>query len=251
MSYALGQADNGGAWEDSAAAAWVRDQWATFLDLSRRIIDLQHRAALASQAARAQGNTLQADAARALIRSLGELNQAHGRAVEFGTPYMAPLGLAGFPIPLAIAAGVSTLAIWVAYLMRRFEYQEQALEALEAGTLTMADLTALEAQAGAAPAGLLTAGVSGLKWVAVGVLAFLALAMFREWQGIRENPPLDLLYPNPPGPMSERVHALLYEHADDGADYRHDFRPGVRMETLADGSVRLFHPSRRIWRDFP
>jgi hypothetical protein len=34
-----------------------------------------------------------------------------------------------------------------------------------------------------------------------------------------------------------------------GRHYRHRFKPGVRQEILADGSVRLYHPRRPVWAD--
>lgn len=51
--------------------------------------------------------------------------------------------------------------------------------------------------------------------------------------------------------FSEDVHAILYTHADDGKSYRHDFRGGVNMAALSDGSVLIYHPAGLpVWREF-
>lgn len=40
-------------------------------------------------------------------------------------------------------------------------------------------------------------------------------------------------------PLARRVVAIEYQHAKDGKHYRHDFRPGVRMDVGRDGVVRV------------
>jgi hypothetical protein len=45
--------------------------------------------------------------------------------------------------------------------------------------------------------------------------------------------------------------AIEYVHAANGKSYRHDFKSGVTIEALPDGSVRMFRPDGRpIIRDF-
>jgi hypothetical protein len=51
--------------------------------------------------------------------------------------------------------------------------------------------------------------------------------------------------------FGERVHAVLYRHADDGGEWVHEFGPGVEMHANDDGSVTLAHEDgRRIWEEF-
>jgi hypothetical protein len=70
----------------------------------------------------------------------------------------------------------------------------------------------------------------------------------------RKNPSLFVVGANP-GTRRARgklfgknVHKVYYEHATEG--YRvHEFASGVKLEGLPDGSVRLYHPKKRIWED--
>lgn len=50
--------------------------------------------------------------------------------------------------------------------------------------------------------------------------------------------------------MSHHVEKLWYVHDDDHRPYVHSFGAGVVMCAEPDGSIRLYHPSKRIWRDF-
>lgn len=51
--------------------------------------------------------------------------------------------------------------------------------------------------------------------------------------------------------QSKRVYEVAYKHIEDGEDYKHKFAPGVCMELLADGSVRLYREDGRpLYRDF-
>lgn len=58
------------------------------------------------------------------------------------------------------------------------------------------------------------------------------------------NPPL-VAFANPRrrvvAKLSRRVYAIQYRHVEDGKNYTHDFKTGVCMELLADGSVRIYH----------
>lgn len=51
--------------------------------------------------------------------------------------------------------------------------------------------------------------------------------------------------------MSRRVEAIQYRHAEDGRPYQHDFKGGVELVPLKDGSVKLTRPDgRRVWDRF-
>lgn len=68
------------------------------------------------------------------------------------------------------------------------------------------------------------------------------------------NPPL-VAFANPSrrpvAQLSRRVYAIQYRHTEDGKDYTHDFKGGVCMELLADGSIRIYSMSgRKLFGDF-
>lgn len=53
--------------------------------------------------------------------------------------------------------------------------------------------------------------------------------------------------------MSRNVLAVEYrhEHSAQRTPFRHDFdMDGIEMYALADGSILIRHPSRRLWDDF-
>jgi len=57
---------------------------------------------------------------------------------------------------------------------------------------------------------------------------------------------------NPKGDlMSDSVHEVRYTHRQDGAPYKHTFKAGVRMVANADGTITLYHPTKRIHEEFP
>lgn len=80
--------------------------------------------------------------------------------------------------------------------------------------------------------------------------------------GVRvpQGNPAVLVFGNPPQAsrpwdratiISQRAVAIEYDHVTDGEYYRHDFRQGVVVEALVDGSVRLYRPDGKpIWRMF-
>ena len=232
----------------SDAAEYVREKWAAFLDLPRQIIDLQHRAALAAQAYRSQGNESGELAAQAMIRVLGELNQTHGKILDT-YQYLAPyVGLGAIAVPVAVAAAFSTLALVLLWYFRKFAVQERALDMLEAGTLTEAGFLQMNREVGASP---LQETTSIAKLVLYAVLAFVALKMVTQLGPVRENPQL-MIMGNPPAAFGSRVHYIEYEHVDEpGAIYHHTFRPGVTMEADEDGTVTLRGKGNRpVWREF-
>jgi hypothetical protein len=61
----------------------------------------------------------------------------------------------------------------------------------------------------------------------------------------KQNPPTGDL-------MSDNVIELRYIHRGDGAPYKHEFESGgVRMRANADGTITLYHPTKRIHEEFP
>lgn len=231
------------------ATAWIRERWAEFEALSPAIIDLQHRAALAAQAYEARGNTIQADAARLLVRELAKLQQIHHQVLTWAEGIADTLGIGAVQIPLGIA-GVSVAAILMVWVFRKYAAQERALELLEAGILTPEQFRELDILD---PPGIGTdigsiAGSLG-KWVLLGVLALVVLEGVKRGRIFGENPPL-LLMGNPPDIMADNVGFIGYQHAQDGEWYLHEFDAGVRMETEPDGSLRIYHPSNSLWKDF-
>lgn len=66
----------------------------------------------------------------------------------------------------------------------------------------------------------------------------------RRSRGLSHNPPaLPVSHV-----QSDRVLDISYKHRDNGKDYTHKFARGVRMQLLADGSVRLYRPDgRSLW----
>lgn len=88
----------------------------------------------------------------------------------------------------------------------------------------------------------------------VGIADAVALAETLQGQakrGLHRNPLLGVLG-NPPvaGTLSDRVYELRYRHAKDHRDYKHSFGPGVKAILLEDGRVVLWHPTKRLWKDF-
>lgn len=51
--------------------------------------------------------------------------------------------------------------------------------------------------------------------------------------------------------MSDSVLEVRYLHRKDGEPYKHAFKPGVRMRANEDGTITLYHPTKRIWNEFP
>lgn len=52
------------------------------------------------------------------------------------------------------------------------------------------------------------------------------------------------------GTLSRGVIRLAYEHVADGQAYEHEFSPGVCLDVLADGSIRVYRPDGLpVWED--
>ncbi len=234
-----------------AAKAYLREKWAEFLSMGPRIIDLQHRAALVAGAARERGDFDGEAAAKAEIAKLGELNKAHGWAVD---TYQLEsvgerLGLGAFPV-VAGSLAFSGLAAVVVWAFRSFSYSERVLDLIETGQLTPEQAAALDA--GPTPGNVL-GQVGDLATLALwGVGLWLAFQVFAAYASVRpkRNPPLEVWHTNPPEGWGE-VHDLTYRHEEDGEDYIHEFGPDVELEGQEDGTVLLVHADGKpLWADF-
>lgn len=242
---------------EGPARAYIREKWGEFLNLGPRIVDLQHRAALAAGAARERGDTQSYDLARETIRKLGALNVAHGKAIDtYNLEGIGEaLGLSGYTglgaVPIVGALAFSSLALVVLWAFRSFEAESRKLDLIEQGVLTPAEAAALDP--GPSP-GTLFAGIADVgKLVLWGALAWFAFQIAQQYapkKRARRNPPLEVWHTNPPGLLGE-AYDIRYQHAEDGLDYVHDFDPGVDIEVLDGGDVYL---SQRdglpLWDDF-
>lgn len=238
------------AQDADAARAYLRERWAEFLTLGPRIIDAQHEAALLAQRCREAGDSKCEAEAKDSIRSLGELNLAHGWAVhEYELERVGQwLGLGAIQfVPVAALTGLALVVLWA---FRAYDAETEKLRLIEAGVLTPEQAAALDP--GPAP-GILFSGATDL-----GQLALAGAALWIVFQLVsayapkrpRRNPALEV-HTNPPGVIGDEVYSVTYRHADDGREYVHDFAPGVELEALPDGSVLI---SQRdglpLWDDF-
>lgn len=141
------------------AGEWLRTRGQAFRSLDRKILDLQHRAAVYTgkqprdSAARAAGRTL--------VESLGALLRSHQAtlnrwdALVDRLPFLAPdtsLGILPV-IPLALAATVIAVAASMALIFRKVTAEERAVRLLERGQITPAEAVQLarEIEGGRAP----------------------------------------------------------------------------------------------------
>lgn len=166
--------------------AWVRDRWDAFRALEPRILDLQHRAAVAGahalQVGDAEGN---AEAKRAIERlhALGQLQLATADKVRELAQKVGAGGLGAVPlIPLAWAAAVISACVAVAMIFRRVDAEEQIVGLLEAGQLTAQEAGAIlgNIETPTEPPGIFDELATTAKWAAVAVLGVLALNLARR-----------------------------------------------------------------------
>lgn len=242
---------------DSEPAEFVREQWAAFLALHPKILDAQHRAAVAAYAAKQAGDMARFERGRAIIQALGDLAQLHHRVITTVEPWGKYIGLSAVAIPVAAATVFAGVALVIAWMFRRYDYLDGLADRLADGSLTPADLEAL---GDAAPAtDVLAPFVDVGKLLLWGAALFLGVGLLRELTAAggraRSNPPLTVFAANPPADdgaeiIGEHVYTIAYRHAGDSRPYYHDFRSGALLEGLPDGSIRIRNPRRRLWRDF-
>jgi hypothetical protein len=169
-------------WAPSDAAEWLRDQWGAFASMGSEILDLQHRAAVASYHAHEAGDTQLHEAGKILIRSLGELGDLHQRTLDQARTYLSYLGLGAIQVPIALLTVFAGLALLVAWQIARLEHERYLVEALEAGSIVPADLVLLREDPPGSPIGALVGTGKTIL-----ILAGLALAVMlftgrgREW----------------------------------------------------------------------
>ncbi len=245
---------------EGPARAYIRDKWAEFLNMGPRIIDLQHRAALAAGAARERGDTQSYELARDVIRKLGALNVAMGKAIDTYNleGIGAAVGLNGYQglgaVQVAAAFVFSSIALLVVWAFKSFEAESRKLDLIEAGVLTPAEAAALDP--GPAPGAFLAelGNIGKLAlWGAIAWFAFQIAQQYRPKKRARRNPPLEVWHINPPAEaeLLGEVYDVRYQHADDGLDYVHDFGPGVELLLLEDGDAHLSHvEGLPIWEEF-
>jgi len=231
--------------DTSRAAAWIRAVWADFQELFPRTLGIQHEAAsIAATTTNPETRT----SARALVdacASLIRIQAATAKKVERWSDYTG-LGQAVTIASISLAA----LALIVLWCFKRYDALSRTLDAVRDGVVTPEQAAALMDAAGPMPDVSVLGGI-GLGTI-LGIAAVLGFLWYTKRGAPRTNPALVVLGANPPpeGTLGRRVLTLDYVHGDDGQAYTHFFRPGVKMQALEDGSVRLFHPRRRIWRDF-
>ena len=83
---------------------------------------------------------------------------------------------------------------------------------------------------------------------------YLGFAINREHaKGIVDGILMSRPSKNPPDGdlMSDSVHEIRYTHRKDGAPYKHSFKAGVRMVANEDGTITMYHPTKRIHEEFP
>ena len=255
------------------AVTYLRKKWSDFVGLYRRIIDAQHRAAVAARDADMRGYPDAAAEARQIVRNLADLQRRHDAVVRAMEPVADVVGLSGYRgLGIVFSAAqitvITGLALTVAWFFRAYAAEARKLDMIEAGTLTPEQAAALEQSVGAAP-GAVLAGLGNVAQLLLwGGLAFAALRAYEAFQGrpkrarsrrTRRNPPLLVFDRNPPDEQlpedgevfGEQVYGVWYRHADDGGNWFHEFGPGVEMAALPDGSVALSHRAgRRVWEEF-
>lgn len=120
---------------------WLRSKWRAFLQLEPAILNLQHRAAVASYAAQERGDARTAALGKESIERLGELAQLHLRAVASMRTLQSKVpglsGLGALPlVPFAYVAAVLALGAMVTWIFSRVGAEERIVRLLEAGRLS-------------------------------------------------------------------------------------------------------------------
>ena len=150
---------------DLEAEGYLESVGGEFQSLERRIIDMQHRAALVAGRARELGQTAEYNTGIDIIRKLGALNQEYdaARSTWASVRRWVP-GLGAIPVFLVMI--VAALAAAVAAVFRQADLEEHRLQLLEEGLLTPAELAKIQ-QGGLGPLAQLVplALAGGLAWI--------------------------------------------------------------------------------------
>jgi len=227
---------------------YIEASWDAFLELWPQILDAMHEAA--DIVATTEAGTFRHDTARTALENLRRLARIHTATVRKVEEYQGylTLGRAGLgALPVAVLTAFSALALIIAWSFRQYQAQRDLLDMIQAGTLTPDEAARLQDTGPTPPTDIL--GGLGLGAGGLALLILAGLLLLKRW---RDNPDLLVFHENPPdGVWSNRVYEVRYRHDENRENYKHTFRPGVRLQGLPDGSVRLFHPDRPLWRDFP
>ena len=176
---------------ESQEAGFLQGAYQAFVALGPKILNLQHRAALAKQAATQRGDAAAAALADRTLRELGDLLIFHQQTENRLDAIVAYIpGLGAFPlIPIAIVASVVGVAAAVALVFRLFNPLERMVEdVLERPDLTVAEQSQLIESIGGASAmgGGMFAGLGdAARWIVLGVGAWAAWQWWQERGGAR------------------------------------------------------------------
>jgi hypothetical protein len=236
---------------EASDAGYIRNTWRAYLELWPKILGLQHAAAEIA-ATTPDRSSDRYKTARAIVDGAAELARIHTATVRQVESYAGYLGLGAAPAAIPGALALAALVAVIAWSFRRYDALDATYAAIESGTVTADEATELLDEAGPMPDVGWLGGIS--TGVLLGAAAVVGL-LFYLGQGKRlapraPNPDLMLLGMNPDPEWSSDVLQLDYVHGDNGQPYTHSFKPGVRMQALEDGSVRLYHPRRKIWKEF-
>lgn len=171
----------------SSAADYLRSKYRAFQDLGPRILDLQHRAALAKQQATQLGQPMRAELAGEAVVQLGDLLRFHQETLNRLEALVTAIpGLGAFWIPVTLVASAAAIAASVALVFRLFDPLERMVtEVLEREDLTPEQQTQLiqsisEASQAGTAGGFVSELGDAARWVGFGLLAWLA---YNAWKG--------------------------------------------------------------------
>jgi len=232
----------------SDPAGWIRSVWNNYVELGPKILGLAHEAATL-KATSTPGSDQYNNAQTMLTAAvdLYKLQQSTQIKVE---EYASSIGLGVVFTTAAVVVALAALAGIMAWCFVRYASLSKALDAVNAGTVSPSQAKSILDSSGPVPSLNVLGGITST--LVVGGLLVAAALWFLSRRR-RENPYLTVLGANPPpedGTWSSRVLSLDYIHDDDGQAYTHTFRPGVKMRALEDGTVQLYNPRKRIWREF-